>query len=58
MRLDCLAGNVRLNASYLDASYLDAGYRVVGHKAGKPQPGGAPQSFALLEKNLRLGGDD
>ncbi|MFF6813968.1 GNAT family N-acetyltransferase [Streptomyces sp. NPDC012403] len=44
-RLDCLAGNARLNAYY-----LDAGYRVVGHKAGKPQPGGVPKSFTLLEK--------
>ncbi|MEU6114101.1 hypothetical protein ABZ840_06030 [Streptomyces sp. NPDC047117] len=24
---------------------------VVGHKAGKPQPGGAPKSFTLLEKD-------
>ncbi|MEU2622105.1 GNAT family N-acetyltransferase [Streptomyces sp. NPDC007157] len=45
VRLDCLSGNTRLN-SY----YLDAGYHVVGHKAGKPQPGGAPKSFTLLEK--------
>ncbi|MEV5988458.1 GNAT family N-acetyltransferase [Streptomyces sp. NPDC052051] len=45
VRLDCLAGNARLN-SY----YLDAGYRVVGHKAGKPQPGGVPKSFTLMEK--------
>lgn len=45
VRLDCLADNARLNAYY-----LDAGYRVVGHKAGKPQPGGAPKSFTLLEK--------
>ncbi|MGV9697825.1 GNAT family N-acetyltransferase [Streptomyces sp. NPDC003470] len=45
VRLDCLAGNARLNAYY-----LNAGYRVVGHKAGKPQPGGAPKSFTLLEK--------
>ncbi|MFF8288982.1 GNAT family N-acetyltransferase [Streptomyces sp. NPDC016309] len=45
VRLDCLAGNARLT-SY----YLDAGYRIVGHKAGKPQPGGAPKSFTLLEK--------
>ncbi|WP_234425984.1 helix-turn-helix domain-containing protein [Streptomyces kebangsaanensis] len=42
VRLDCLAGNTRLNA----------GYRVVGHKAGKPQPGGAPKSFTLLEKTF------
>lgn len=45
VRLDCLAGNARLNAYY-----LNAGYRVVGHRAGKPQPGGAPKSFTLLEK--------
>ncbi|MEU1309022.1 GNAT family N-acetyltransferase [Streptomyces cinnamoneus] len=45
VRLDCLAGNARLNAYY-----LDAGYRVVGQKAGKPQPGGAPKSFTLLQK--------
>lgn len=45
VRLDCLAGNARLN-SY----YLKAGYRAVGHKAGKPQPGGPPKSFTLLEK--------
>ncbi|WP_285567770.1 MULTISPECIES: GNAT family N-acetyltransferase [unclassified Streptomyces] len=45
VRLDCLAGNARLN-SY----YQDAGYQVVGHKAGKPQPGGEPKSFTLLEK--------
>ncbi|RLV04339.1 N-acetyltransferase [Streptomyces griseocarneus] len=48
VRLDCLAGNARLNAYY-----RDAGYRVVGHKAGKPQPGGEPKSFTLLEKTLR-----
>ncbi|GHE41354.1 N-acetyltransferase [Streptomyces longispororuber] len=48
VRLDCLAGNARLNAYY-----QDAGYRVVGHKAGKPQPGAAPKSFTLLEKELR-----
>jgi hypothetical protein len=47
VRLDCLAGNERLNAYY-----LEAGYRVVGHKAGKPQPGGAPKSFTLMEKQL------
>ncbi|MEV1069434.1 GNAT family N-acetyltransferase [Streptomyces sp. NPDC050263] len=52
VRLDCLAGNTRLNAYY-----LDAGYGVVGHKAGKPQPGGAPKSFTLLEKDLRVGGE-
>ncbi|MFE7894753.1 GNAT family N-acetyltransferase [Streptomyces sp. NPDC057412] len=45
VRLDCLAGNARLHAYY-----LAAGYRVVGHKAGKPQPGGAPKSFTLMEK--------
>ncbi|MGV4986806.1 GNAT family N-acetyltransferase [Streptomyces sp. NRAIS4] len=45
VRLDCLASNARVNAYY-----LNAGYRVVGHKAGKPQPGGAPKSFTLLEK--------
>lgn len=48
VRLDCLAGNVPLNAYY-----ENAGYRVVGHKAGKPQPGGAPKSFTLWEKQLR-----
>jgi ribosomal protein S18 acetylase RimI-like enzyme len=52
VRLDCLAGNARLNAYY-----LDAGYRIVGHKAGKPQPGGAPKSFTLLEKDLRAHGE-
>ncbi|MEV4436551.1 GNAT family N-acetyltransferase [Streptomyces sp. NPDC049585] len=45
VRLDCLAGNARLNAYY-----LGAGYRAVGRKEGKPQPGGAPKSFTLLEK--------
>lgn len=50
IRLDCLAGNARLNAYY-----LADGYRLVGHKAGKPQPGGAPKSFTLLEKTLRVG---
>ncbi|MFJ9713859.1 GNAT family N-acetyltransferase [Streptomyces sp. NPDC101234] len=45
VRLDCLTGNARLNAYY-----LNAGYRVVGQNAGKPQPGGAPKSFTLLEK--------
>ncbi|MFJ5722962.1 GNAT family N-acetyltransferase [Streptomyces sp. NPDC093149] len=50
VRLDCLAGNVRLNTYY-----SDDGYRLVGHKTGKPQPGGAPKSFALLEKTLRGG---
>ncbi|MER5851941.1 GNAT family N-acetyltransferase [Streptomyces sp. NPDC002012] len=53
IRLDCLAGNARLNAYY-----LDDGYRLVGHKAGKPQPGGAPKSFTLLEKALRVGRQD
>ncbi|MCC3768934.1 GNAT family N-acetyltransferase [Streptomyces sp. UNOC14_S4] len=48
VRLDCLAGNTQLNAYY-----QDAGYRVVGHKAGKPQPGGEPKSFTLLEKALQ-----
>lgn len=48
VRLDCLAGNTRLNAYY-----LDAGYQTVGRKAGKPQPGGAPKSFTLWEKALR-----
>ncbi|WP_333772736.1 GNAT family N-acetyltransferase [Streptomyces sp. IBSBF 3136] len=47
VRLDCLAGNARLNAYY-----LKAGYRVVGRKEGKPQPGGAPKSFTLLEKEF------
>lgn len=45
VRLDCLAGNDRLTAYY-----LDAGYQVVGHREGKPQPGGATKSFTLLEK--------
>ncbi|MEU9976346.1 GNAT family N-acetyltransferase [Streptomyces sp. NPDC051014] len=45
VRLDCLSGNARLN-SY----YLKAGYRIVGHKEGKPQPGGPPKSFTLMEK--------
>ncbi|MFF2008308.1 GNAT family N-acetyltransferase [Streptomyces sp. NPDC058195] len=47
VRLDCLAQNTRLNAYY-----QAEGYRAVGHKAGKPQPGGAPKSFTLLEKAL------
>ncbi|MFE1247179.1 GNAT family N-acetyltransferase [Streptomyces sp. NPDC058735] len=47
VRLDCLAGNARLNAYY-----VRAGYRVVGRTEGKPQPGGAPRSFTLLEKRL------
>ncbi|MBL1100381.1 GNAT family N-acetyltransferase [Streptomyces coffeae] len=46
-RLDCLAGNERLTAYY-----LDAGYRIVGRKEGKPQPGGTPKSFTLLEKSV------
>ncbi|MFF8693879.1 GNAT family N-acetyltransferase [Streptomyces sp. NPDC015144] len=50
VRLDCLATNARLTAYY-----LAEGYRAVGHKAGKPQPGGAPKSFTLLEKTLRPG---
>ncbi|MEU6669113.1 GNAT family N-acetyltransferase [Streptomyces sp. NPDC046727] len=48
VRLDCLAGNDRLTAYY-----VDAGYRVVGHQEGKPQPGGTPKSFTLLEKTVR-----
>ncbi|MDC0767566.1 GNAT family N-acetyltransferase [Streptomyces sp. HD] len=48
VRLDCLAGNAPLTTYY-----RDAGYRVVGHKEGKPQPGGAPKSFTLMEKELR-----
>ncbi|MEV5970514.1 GNAT family N-acetyltransferase [Streptomyces sp. NPDC051921] len=47
VRLDCLAGNERLT-SY----YLRAGYRAVGRKEGKPQPGGMPKSFTLLEKSV------
>ncbi|MER7623742.1 GNAT family N-acetyltransferase [Streptomyces sp. NPDC126503] len=49
VRLDCLAGNARLTAYY-----VDAGYRIVGHKEGKPQPGGTPKSFTLLEKPVRI----
>jgi GNAT superfamily N-acetyltransferase len=49
VRLDCLAGNARLTAYY-----VDAGYRIVGHKEGKPQPGGTPKSFTLLEKAVRI----
>ncbi|WP_039932419.1 GNAT family N-acetyltransferase [Streptomyces viridochromogenes] len=55
VRLDCLAGNAPLNAYY-----RQAGYRVVGRKEGKPQPGGPPKAFTLLEKDLRQdveGGD-
>ncbi|MFE9461800.1 N-acetyltransferase [Streptomyces californicus] len=48
VRLDCLAGNERLNAYY-----LDAGYRAVGSKEGKPQPDGSVKSFTLLEKGVR-----
>ncbi|MFI5529997.1 GNAT family N-acetyltransferase [Kitasatospora sp. NPDC051853] len=48
VRLDHLATN-----THLSAYYLGAGYRVVGHKEGKPQPGGAPKSFTLLEKSVR-----
>ncbi|MER6030027.1 GNAT family N-acetyltransferase [Streptomyces sp. NPDC001851] len=44
-RLDCLAGNDRLTAYY-----LDAGYRIVGRTEAKPQPDGATKSFTLLEK--------
>ncbi|MFJ5995603.1 GNAT family N-acetyltransferase [Streptomyces sp. NPDC092370] len=47
VRLDCLATNAPLNAYY-----RAAGYRVVGRKEGKPQPGGAPKSFTLMEKRL------
>lgn len=52
VRLDCLAGNARL-----EAYYLDAGYRVVGYKEGKPQPGGVPKAFTLLEKSAQDGGE-
>lgn len=48
VRLDCLATKTRLTAYY-----LNAGYRVVGRKEGKPQPGGMPKSFMLLEKSVR-----
>ncbi|MFI1362574.1 GNAT family N-acetyltransferase [Streptomyces griseochromogenes] len=51
-RLDCLAGNTRLNTYY-----LNAGYRVAGHKEGKPQPGGTPKSFTLMEKAVRAEGE-
>jgi GNAT superfamily N-acetyltransferase len=47
VRLDCLATSTQLNAYY-----RQAGYRVVGRKEGKPQPGGPPKSFTLLEKRL------
>ncbi|WP_370413166.1 N-acetyltransferase family protein [Streptomyces fradiae] len=46
-RLDCLADNAPLNAYY-----RDAGYRPVGLVEGKPQPGGPPKSFTLMEKAL------
>lgn len=52
VRLDCLAGNARLNAYY-----LNAGYQVVGSKEGKPQPGGPPKSFTLHEKHVRDSGE-
>ncbi|MGW1164275.1 N-acetyltransferase family protein [Streptomyces sp. NPDC002550] len=51
VRLDCVADNAQLNAYY-----QNAGYRVVGHKEGKPQPGGTPKSFTLLEKQLSHAG--
>ncbi|MBY8881296.1 GNAT family N-acetyltransferase [Actinacidiphila acidipaludis] len=47
VRLDCLAGNERLNAYY-----RHAGYRPVGRMDGKPQPGGAARSYTLMEKDL------
>lgn len=50
--LDCLAGNARLNAYY-----GDAGCQVAGRKEGKPQPGGAPKAFTLLEKSVRGAGE-
>ncbi|MFG2894767.1 GNAT family N-acetyltransferase [Streptomyces sp. NPDC048248] len=52
VRLDCWAGNARLHTYY-----LKAGYQVVGRKEGKPQPGGEPKSFTLLEKSVRSGGE-
>ncbi len=52
VRLDCLAGNARLNAYY-----LDAGYQGVGRKEGKPQPDGTVKSFTLLEKSVRDGSE-
>lgn len=48
-----LAGHARLHAYY-----LNAGCQVVGRKRGKPQPGGTPQSFTLLEKSVRDGGEE
>ncbi|WP_328904682.1 GNAT family N-acetyltransferase (plasmid) [Streptomyces sp. NBC_00441] len=50
VRLDCLADNEPLTAYY-----LGAGYRVVGRMEGKPQPGGTPKSFTLLEKETAAG---
>lgn len=47
VRLDCLADNPQLNTYY-----RNAGYYVVGRKEGKPQPGGTPKAFTLLEKRL------
>jgi GNAT superfamily N-acetyltransferase len=52
VRLDCVAGNARLNEYY-----LNAGYQVVGHKAAKPQPSGPPKSFTLLEKAVPAHGE-
>ncbi|GHI07391.1 protein tyrosine phosphatase [Streptomyces cellostaticus] len=51
-RLDCLADNARLNTYY-----LNAGYQITGHKPAKPQPGGTPKSFTLLEKAVRPEGE-
>ncbi|WP_430542111.1 GNAT family N-acetyltransferase [Streptomyces roseofulvus] len=48
LRLDCLTANAKLTAYY-----ERAGYRAVGRKDGKPQPGGPPKSFTLMEKELR-----
>ncbi|MFB7941115.1 GNAT family N-acetyltransferase [Streptomyces sp. NPDC056049] len=47
LRLDCLTTNTALTSSY-----ERAGYRAVGRKDGKPQPGGPPKSFTLMEKVL------
>ncbi|MEV6330647.1 GNAT family N-acetyltransferase [Streptomyces sp. NPDC051909] len=47
VRLDCLADNAPLNTYY-----RNAGYRPVGRVEGKPQPGGPPKSFTLMEKVL------
>lgn len=52
VRLDCLADNARLSRYY-----LNAGYRIVGHEPAKPQPGGTPKSFTLLEKAVRAEGE-